>query len=447
MLNRGLGLRGRIGLLLLLHMAAMAGLFLGFVKASHHWGSTPVYRLPRPETVADIAAAFEQTPPSAHPDLVRAFSDTTQTVILLPALPPFDPRTASTADADRYREALMGRPFRIVAASGRPSPNFGEFPVLSTDPIQVITTLADGRALAVSQMVIPPIAQIVDHALWFLGLMIGCNLIVALLIADQTRRPVERLLRAVQQDRPEDFTRPGPGEIVALGAAFRDLRADLRALMDERTRILAAIAHDFRTYLTRINLRSDFVDDPRQRDLLVQDIAEMNGLIDDALVYAEGVKALSGEAVVELVATLEPLAADRKLLGQVVTFEAPPGPLWAAIAPVALHRIVNNLLDNALRYGGGDATLRLGLVGEAIRIQIDDQGPGVPEAALARLTEPFHRLETSRSRETGGAGLGLSIVLALAQEHDARLSLANRPEGGFRAELQLQPARPASTLA
>ena len=442
-----MGLRGRIGLLLLLHMAAMAGLFWVFANASLTLGSPPVYRLPPPQAVADIAAAFEQTPPSAHPDLVRALSDDTQGVTLLPALPPFDPRTASTADADRYREALKGRPFRIVAAGGRAPSDFGEFPVFSTDTLQVITTLADGRALAVSQMAIPPVARIVDNALWFVGLMIALNLIVALLIADQTRRPVERLLRAVQQDRPEDFTLPGPGEIVALGAAFRDLRTDLRALMEERTRILAAIAHDFRTYLTRINLRSDFVDDPRQRDLLVQDIAEMTTLIDDALVYAEGVKAPSGEAVVEVVAALGALAADRKCLGQTVAFDAPPEPLWAAISPVALHRIINNLLDNAQRYGGGDATLRIGLASGAVRIQVDDQGPGVPEAALERLTEPFHRLETSRSRETGGAGLGLSIVLALAQEHHARLSLANRPEGGFRAELQLQPAPPASPLA
>ena len=242
-----MGLRGRIGLLLLLHMAAMAGLFWVFANASLTLGSPPVYRLPPPQAVADIAAAFEQTPPSAHPDLVRALSDDTQGVTLLPALPPFDPRTASTADADRYREALKGRPFRIVAAGGRAPSDFGEFPVFSTDALQVITTLADGRALAVSQMAIPPVARIVDNALWFLGLMIALNLIVALLIADQTRRPVERLLRAVQQDRPEDFTLPGPGEIVALGAAFRDLRRDLRALMEKRTRILAAIAHDFRT--------------------------------------------------------------------------------------------------------------------------------------------------------------------------------------------------------
>ena len=133
----------------------------------------------------------------------------------------------------------------------------------------------------------------------------------------------------------------------------------------------------------------------------------MTTLIDDALVYAEGVKAPSGEAVVEVVAALGALAADRKCLGQTVAFDAPPEPLWAAISPVALHRIINNLLDNAQRYGGGDATLRIGLASGAVRIQVDDQGPGVPEdaksVAVAVTLQPRERTLTDAEIEAVAA--------------------------------------------
>lgn len=99
-----------------------------------------------------------------------------------------------------------------------------------------------------------------------------------------------------------------------------------------------------------------------------------------------------------------------------------------------------NLLDNVLRYGGGAATVTLAVAPDLVLLQIDDHGPGVPEAALGQLTEPFHRLETSRSRDTGGVGLGLSIVQALVSRHGGRLTLLNRPEGGLRVQLQLRPS-------
>ena len=347
----------------------------------------------------------------------------------------------STADADRYREALKGRPFRIVAAGGRAPSDFGEFPVFSTDALQVITTLADGRALAVSQMATPTITQIINRSLLFVTMVVGVNLVFALLIAAQTRGPVDRLLRAVRADRPDQFAVSGPSEIVALGAAFQDLRARLQMVMDERTRMVAAIAHDFRTYLTRMDLRSDFIADDRQRLLASRDVAEMNGLIDDTLLYAQGLEESTSEPPeCDVSALLREVAREREALGQTVGLRGSDTPVLACITPVSLSRIMVNLLDNVLRYGGGAATVTLAVAPDLVLLQIDDHGPGVPEAALGQLTEPFHRLETSRSRDTGGVGLGLSIVQALVSRHGGRLTLLNRPEGGLRVQLQLRPS-------
>jgi signal transduction histidine kinase len=128
-------------------------------------------------------------------------------------------------------------------------------------------------------------------------------------------------------------------------------------------------------------------------------------------------------------------------MGQVVLL-APEaaGAAWAS--PLALRRMIDNLVDNAVRYGGA-VTVDARPLGCRVEITVLDNGPGLPDAVLETITAPFERGETSRNRLTGGAGLGLSIVKALAQGQSGRLTLANRPEGGLAATIHL-PARPAS---
>lgn len=441
MLMSAIGLRERIGLILTIQAVAMFAAVGVFVMAAERWKTDPVYRLPEPDQVAAVAAAFEQTPPSAHDDLLRALTDSTQVVVMLPVLPNVERSTASEQTAERYREALQGRPFRILASSPRAPDDYGRRPFFSTGRLQVAAALADGRSVAVSQMATPTITQIINRSLLFVTMVVGVNLVFALLIAAETRGPVDRLLRAVRADRPDQFAVSGPSEIVALGAAFQDLRARLQMVMDERTRMVAAIAHDFRTYLTRMDLRSDFIADDRQRLLASRDVAEMNGLIDDTLLYAQGLEESTSEPPeCDVSALLREVAREREALGQTVGLRGSDTPVLACITPVSLSRIMVNLLDNVLRYGGGAATVTLAVAPDLVLLQIDDHGPGVPEAALGQLTEPFHRLETSRSRDTGGVGLGLSIVQALVSRHGGRLTLLNRPEGGLRVQLQLRPS-------
>jgi len=219
------------------------------------------------------------------------------------------------------------------------------------------------------------------------------------------------------------------------------MRARLHELLEERTRILAAVAHDFRTYLTRLQFRSDFIDDPEQRELAERDLNEMGMLIDDALTFAQPGPEWGGpEAMVELSDEIEDVVLVRRALGETILLATDCTGWRARTTPLALRRMLANLLDNAKRYGGGMTTIVLTRQDGAIILFVEDDGPGVAEERLPELVEPFTRLESSRARHTGGVGLGLSIVQALAHRFGGTLRLENRREGGLRAILALKDA-------
>lgn len=197
-----------------------------------------------------------------------------------------------------------------------------------------------------------------------------------------------------------------------------------------------------RTYLTRLRLRAEFIDDPDQRGRAVADLDEMGQLIDDALLFArDATRAPGGEAkVLDLNTELAALVARRRELDQPVTDLTPADQrLVVRVSPVALRRMVDNLMDNAIRYGGG-ARLRAWRAEGDILVAVEDDGPGAPAEALDRMTRPFERLEPSRGRGTGGAGLGLAIVQALAESQGGGLRLENRSEGGLSATIRLPAA-------
>jgi signal transduction histidine kinase len=274
----------------------------------------------------------------------------------------------------------------------------------------------------------------------------GAILILVMLIClQQMARPTRRLAQAARglADNIDmaDMPVKGAAEIRALSTAFNDMKQTIRGLMNERTRMLAAVAHDLRTYLTRLRLRTEFIADPEQQARAVQDITEMGLLIDDTIMFA---REATGHGDTVVVATdvrreLREFISVRREIGELVSGQTEAEPLMARCAPLALRRMLANLTDNALRYGK-TARLDAYIVAGEIRITVDDDGPGVPEEAAARLMEPFERLEPSRGRSTGGAGLGLAIVKALAKSQHGNLRIENRPEGGLRATIVMMSA-------
>jgi len=216
--------------------------------------------------------------------------------------------------------------------------------------------------------------------------------------------------------------------------------------MNERTRVLAAIAHDLRTYLTRLRLRVDFIADLEQNQKAGRDLDEMTQLLEDTLLFArETVGSHSSTQRANIAEVLTEVHAAREQAGVDVKLQMPVPDATVALAGTTLNRIVDNLIDNALRYGVR-ARVHAVRLGEELQIVVDDDGPGIPAHEIARCLRPFERLDESRHRATGGTGLGLAVVHALVERAGGRIEIENRPKGGLRCTVAL-PIVQANTSA
>jgi two-component system osmolarity sensor histidine kinase EnvZ len=268
------------------------------------------------------------------------------------------------------------------------------------------------------------------------------TLLAAWWLARRATRPLQRLQRAVTSlgrgQTPERLPETGPREIAALSRRFNEMTKQVEDLLAARTVLLAGVSHDLRTPLARLRLAVEMLVRRPSPELAAQvegDIEAMDRLIGDVLTLARGFghEASQPVALPELLADLvraTPGAADRVLIeASDLTLELPVG---------ALRRILANLLENALRYGGGKpVTLRAETAAGACRIGVLDRGAGIPAAEREAVFRPFHRLEASRSVSTGGSGLGLAIVSQLAAAQGWRISLQDRVGGGLAAWLEI----------
>jgi signal transduction histidine kinase len=252
-------------------------------------------------------------------------------------------------------------------------------------------------------------------------------------------RPLAALATAAErlgQDmRAPPLPEAGTVETRQAARAFNDMQVRLRTLIDSRTRLLAAISHDLRTPLTLLRLRTETVENANERDKMLATIAEMDAMIGATLQLARDQSAAEPRRAADVTSLLQSAVDDMRDTGFPVRLQ-PAEPIFYACQPAALKRAVRNLLDNAVKYGkSGTANIRR--ASQAIEIDIDDEGPGIPQQELARVMEPFYRLDESRSRDTGGVGLGLAIAQSVVQAHGGTLTLSNRRTGGLRATIAL----------
>lgn len=342
-----------------------------------------------------------------------------------------------------YRAVLGDRPFSVYSRSDGVQSE--QRAALLTDDLIIVIRLRDGTALVVESS-----AEFQRNVgLYGVGLIIGflSLLITGLMIwASFTyARPLSRLAQASQNfvdavntSSPlEPLPETGPKPVRDLAMAMNTAGSKLVRLTLERTNTLAAVAHDLRTYLTRLRMRCELMEDDTQKAKSIRDIEEMTQLIEDTLSLGEAVAKPPPSELVELAGWLEAFVAHRVDSGDPIELriylEAP----MVDIAPAALSRALNNLIDNAIRYAGqAIVMLESGGAGTA-QISVKDEGPGVPADYLQQMSKPFSRLETSRSRDTGGAGLGLAIAKAFTEQIGGQLSLGNRTDGGFCAQIAL----------
>jgi protein-histidine pros-kinase len=224
----------------------------------------------------------------------------------------------------------------------------------------------------------------------------------------------------------------GTREVRDAAAVFNRMAAELSGQFEERGLMMAAISHDLRTPLTRMRLRLETGEvEAKVRERCIDDLREMNGLVESVIEVFRPAEAVRLQRV-DLSALAQSAVDDLAETGAAVSFEGPPAVVHAD--PVALRRVLDNLVGNALRYAG-NARVRVDLAAGVTRLIVDDDGPGIPDAELERVRQPFRRLESSRNRDTGGTGLGLYIAQQLVRRQGAVLVLGNRPEGGLRAEV------------
>ncbi|WP_287103313.1 ATP-binding protein, partial [Brevundimonas sp.] len=229
----------------------------------------------------------------------------------------------------------------------------------------------------------------------------------------------------------------GTREVRQAALALNAMQTRLQALIAERARVLAAVAHDLQTPLTRLRLRVEKVADETLRAQLIADLAAMQHLVREGLDLARLETRIEPIVPVDLDALLSALCEDAAEAGQPVVFVQGCGAVRPT-RPLALRRCLTNLIDNAVRHGG-DAAVRAEVEGETVRLIVRDHGPGVPEDRLEALFEPFYRLDPSRSRDSGGSGLGLTIARRMAEIAGGRLTLANAADGGMEATVTFAP--------
>jgi signal transduction histidine kinase len=403
------------------------------------------------QRVANLTRLVEEAPAEWQSRIVTALNDPTFRVSLSPEAPAFSgsDTDASQAIKDFLVEQLPQRPGRGigVAVSETSGLLFGPpfnhpmpmGPMMggmgSWRSLQAAVELAGGQWLSFATVLPntgPPVS-------WQFILSLAVMAVIILAVAGWAVRrvtaPLGVLARAAERLGKDVGAEPlaevGTAEMRQASHAFNEMQERLGRLIENRTRMLAAISHDLRTPLTLLRLRAEAVENPDNRGKMLATIAEMDAMIAATLAFARDETAAEPRRRTDLTALVASIVDDMADAGlpvamqpaQAVVYECQPG---------ALRRALTNLLDNAVKYGKhAQATVRPSP--QTIEIVIDDDGPGIPEAELVRVFQPFYRVEDSRGRETGGIGLGLAIALTVVQAHGGRLTLTNRPAGGLRA--------------
>lgn len=344
--------------------------------------------------------------------------------------------------ADRERDAALEKkvreahsavslPVRELRAARGPGKVIPRRWQSNVDFLRVAVRHSNGQWLT-ARLVVPRrdplLALRLGGATLFLYLIVlGASIWIALRIARPLRDLTAAADRFAGKADPVEITPSGPDDVAQAMAAFNAMNRRVIALLDEKDHMLGAIGHDLRTPLASLRIRVETMEPEEDRIAAIAKIEEMTAMLEDILILARTGRAREDVRPVDIGALVETLVDEYQDLGQPVGFAASARHV-ALVQPDLLRRALRNLIDNAIKYGGG-AELSI----EPCLIRIVDHGPGIPTADLDRVLQPFHRLETSRNRDTGGSGLGLAIARSVIEA-----------QGG---ELRLEPTEPTGLTA
>ncbi|UZN52061.1 HAMP domain-containing protein [Cupriavidus cauae] len=421
-------LRSRLFLILLTGLVVAHGLSFAVLFSERYMSARQVMLGTLETDVATSIAILDRLPAAERPQWLPRVNRGNYQYILGTGLPGVPEMTARGRDiAERITEASGGRfPVRVESIPG------------DGKRVQAHLTLSDGSPLTIDvHPRMTPIAQWLPYVLilQLLLLILCCWFAVRLAI-----RPLVALGDAADALDPNTQSAPldesGPTELARAARAFNAMRGRIARFVEERVQILAAISHDLQTPITRMKLRAEMADDSDEKRKMLNDLSEIQTLVQEGLAYARSAHGDGEKASrVDLGSFVESLAYDYQDTGKDVTVLQNAG---GAIVtrPHALRRVLTNLIDNAIKFGGS-AELRVRRDRDVVAIEVLDRGSGIPDDQLEAVLKPFVRLEQSRSRETGGTGLGLAIAHELTTAIGGTLTLRNREGGGLAAEVRL----------
>ncbi|NOX40919.1 MAG: HAMP domain-containing protein [Alphaproteobacteria bacterium] len=228
----------------------------------------------------------------------------------------------------------------------------------------------------------------------------------------------------------------GPAEVRQAAGAFNQMQDRIRRFVEDRTQMIAAIAHDLGTPIARLRLRSEYIEDAEQHDKMLADLDDMEKMVFSTLAFARDDADAEPSTRVDLRILLQRICNDATDTGQDISLTIEDTAVPFTCRPATLRRALGNLVDNAAKYGQL-AQVSCAQRGDIIEIIIKDQGPGIPPERQEDVFKPFQRLERSRSRDTGGTGLGLTVARTIIRAHGGDIQLKNRAEGGLNVTVTL----------
>lgn len=440
-------LGGRIVLVMLIGLMAfhLGSLWLHQVGTEAMLGTTREHQMA--ERLASAKRAVAELPATERDRTAHALSSASLDLHWTPA-----PTIRLIDETSRRIEALRTRLLELVPelsasamrlgyadSTNAPMPGGETFRHLLVGAMQ----LPDGTWLNFSAALFRP-ATTEDATLLSTSAMAAGILLLGYIVVRLIGRPLRALSDAAdrigQQGPVVNVPEKGPWEVRHAAQAFNRMQARIDKLIHDRTQALAAVSHDLRTPIARLRLRAGFMDDAEMQRQVDADLDEMDAMIGATLAYLRGEQEQEPPRVTDLAAILETLCDDATDAGGAATYSG-PGQARLMCRPIAIKRAFANLIDNALKYGDA-ARVHLDDGPNRIRVRIEDDGPGIPEADLQAVFEPFTRLDPSRNRATGGSGLGLTIAQQVIERHGGTIALQNRPGGGLTAVIELPRSTP-----
>jgi signal transduction histidine kinase len=427
----------RIALTIVAAMLASLALNALFVQVAGIWARPPIERTGLLEQIAATSRVIEAAPVSLRPQLADAASSAMLQVSWKAQRADFDlPNDGVRVEASRVPvlQQLLGGDRKIEAFNPDDWPR--------NNPrahYAALVQLADGSWLSF----IPPERSWGLELGTRIAIIIALGLIATFLVAwiatRQLANPLQRFSRAARRFGTDLRAPPikieGPHEIRQAIVAFNTMQAQIQHFIAERTHMLASISHDLRAPLTRMRLRSEFMEDLDHQRKLIRDVEEMQSMINAALAFFREDTHREPSTAFDLSELLQTIIDDYRDQQIEVDFSGPAHLVYDG-RPLGIKRVIVNLLENAVKYAQ-QPRIALRADEYSISIEVSDTGPGIPEAALEQVFDPFFRLEASRNRDTGGVGLGLSAARAIVREQGGELTLSNRHGAGLLARVEL----------